>query len=129
MSLRTDVAAFLRYCSASRQLSERTVRAYAHDLDDLRRFVGARVAAGDVSTETLSRYLEDMLGRRRLTPSTVRRRFACLRAFFRFTSEREKFADPFATLKLKLPRRKRLPRALSRPEISSLIASLPAPSA
>src|SRR3954454_14716205 len=123
MSLRTDVAAFLRYCSASRQLSDHTVRAYAHDLDDFRRFVPARIAPNEISTDTLSRYLEDMLGRRRLTAATVRRRFACLRAFFRFTAEREGFADPLAALKVKLPRRKRLPRALSRPEVKSLIAS------
>jgi integrase/recombinase XerD len=125
MSLRTSTASFLRHCSASRQLSDHTVRAYAHDLDDLRRFVGPRIAPDEISAETLSRYLEDMLGRRRLSAATVRRRFACLRAFFRFAAEREGFADPFATLKLKLPRRKRLPRALSRPEVRSLIASLP----
>ena len=32
--------------------------------------------------------------------------------------------DPFASWRLQLPRRKRLPRALSRPEVSSLLTSL-----
>lgn len=124
MQFRVSVCDFLRHCAVERQLSEHTVRAYANDLSDFRKFIGAGVAPSEVVTDTLSRYLEDMLGRRRLTATTVRRRFACLRAFFRHRAEREGFADPFAALKLQLPRRKRLPRTLSRPEITSLMGSL-----
>ncbi|MGN6571060.1 MAG: tyrosine-type recombinase/integrase [Pseudolabrys sp.] len=125
MSFRTCVTDFLRHCAARRQLSEHTVRAYAHDLADFRKFAGAGVAPAEISTDALSRYVEDMLGKRHLSAATVRRRFACLRAFFRFSAEREVFTDPFTGLKLQLPRRKRLPRALSRPEIRSLMAALP----
>lgn len=124
MQFRVSVCDFLRHCSVERQLSEHTVRAYANDLADFRKFIGAGVAPADISTATLSRYLEDMLGRRKLAPASVRRRFACLRAFFRQRAEREQFVDPFAALKLQLPRRKRLPRTLSRPEIKSLMGSL-----
>jgi integrase/recombinase XerD len=124
MQFRVSVCDFLRRCAVERQLSEHTVRAYANDLDDFRKFLGAGVAPLEISAETLSRYLADMLGRRKLAASTVRRRFACLRAFFRQRAECEEFADPGAALKLQLPRRKRLPRTLSRPEISSLMTSL-----
>lgn len=124
MQFRTCVCSFLRHCSVERQLSAHTVRAYTHDLDDFRKFLGGDVAPADIPPTTVSRYLEDMLGRRKLAVTTVRRRFACLRAFFRYGSERDGFANPFAALKLQLPRRKRLPRTLSRPEISSLMTSL-----
>ncbi len=50
----------------------------------------------EISSDTLARYLADMLGRRKLAAASVRRRFACLRAFFRQRAEREGFADPLA---------------------------------
>ena len=124
MQFRVSVCDFLRQCEVERQLSAHTVRAYANDLSDFRKFLGADVAPAEISSDTLARYLADMLGRRKLAAASVRRRFACLRAFFRQCAEREGFADPFAALKLQLPRRKRLPRTLSRPEIASLMGSL-----
>jgi site-specific recombinase XerD len=127
MQFRVSVCNFLRHCAVERLLSEHTVRAYTQDLCDFRRFLGADVAPVEITPPTLNAYLNDMLGRRKLAAASVRRRVACLRAFFRFTAERDGFADPFALLKLQLPRRKRLPRTLSRPEVSSLMTSLAAP--
>lgn len=124
MHFRTSVCDFLRHCAVDRQLSDHTVRAYANDLADFRKYLGADVAPVDIATLTLSHYLADMLGRRKLSAGTVRRRVACLRAFFRQRAERDAFADPCAALKLQLPRRKRLPRTLSRPEVTSLMVSL-----
>jgi len=124
MQFRVSVCNFLRHCAVERLLSEHTVRAYTQDLDDFRKFLGADVAPADIAPLQLQGYLNDMLGRRKLAAASVRRRAACLRAFFRFTAERDGFVDPFAALKLQLPRRKRLPRTLSRPEVSSLMTSL-----
>jgi integrase/recombinase XerD len=124
MQFRVSVCDFLRHCSVERQLSPHTVRAYDNDLADFRKFLERDTAPAEIASLTLSHYFADMLGRRKLAVATVRRRYACLRAFFRQRAEREQFADPSAALKLQLPRRKRLPRTLSRPEISSLMASL-----
>lgn len=135
MLFRVSVCDFLRHCAVERQLSDHSVRAYSNDLADFLKFLvadsvargdaaSADIAAATVTPAALSRYLEDMLGRRKLAATTVRRRFACLRAFFRHRAEAEGFADPMAALKLQLPRRKRLPRTLSRPEVSSLMNSL-----
>lgn len=149
MLFRVSVCDFLRACAVERQLSVHTVRAYSNDLADFLKFLianavahgnatatpatpndattpasAADLAAATVMPATLNRYLEDMLGRRKLAATTVRRRFACLRAFFRHRAEAEGFDDPMAALKLQLPRRKRLPRTLSRPEVSSLMTSL-----
>jgi integrase/recombinase XerD len=71
----------------------------------------------------LRTYLEDMVSQRKLSPSTVRRRLACLRAFFRYLEENGDISDPFTGWRLKLPRRKRLPRTLSRDETSSLLGA------
>jgi integrase/recombinase XerD len=124
MQFRVNVCDFLRRCAVERRLSEHTVRAYANDLADFRKSLAGDVAPAEIAVDTLAHYFADMLGRRALAAASVRRRYACLRAFFAFCAERDGFADPFATFKLQLPRRKRLPRTLSRPEIVSLMGSL-----
>src|SRR6185295_1099441 len=61
---------------------------------------------------------------RKLAGATVRRRMACLRGFFRRLAELGQAGDPFVGWRLKLPRRKRLPRALSRDEVLALLSAL-----
>jgi site-specific recombinase XerD len=114
---------FLHFCTVERQLSEHTLAAYAGDLADFRTWLAADVAVTEVTTLTLKGYLSEMVGARKLAIATVRRRLACLRAFFKRTAERYRISDPFSAWRLKLPRRKRLPRALSRGEVSSLLST------
>lgn len=123
MQFGVAVREFLRFCELERQLSAHTVQAYAADLGDFRKWLKADVAIGDVSPAMLKNYLEDMVGERKLTVATVRRRFACLRAFFRRAAGKEGCPDPLATWHPLLPRRKRLPRALSRSEAVFLLTS------
>ena len=113
---------FLRFCNLERQLSVHTVAAYSADLRDFRKWLKVDVAIGDVAAATLREYLEDMVGSRKLTVATVRRRFACLRAFFRRAAHKEQCPDPFANWHPLLPRRKRLPRTLSRGEAAFLLS-------
>ncbi|MDQ2083497.1 tyrosine-type recombinase/integrase [Xanthobacteraceae bacterium Astr-EGSB] len=125
MRFGSAVEEFLHFCAVERQLSEHTILAYTADLADFRRFLPPRVKVEDVHEDVLKAYLEHLTGTRRLTVATVRRRFACLRAFFRRQGELGHGSDPFSKWRLRLPRRKRLPRTLSRPETSSLLSSLP----
>jgi site-specific recombinase XerD len=123
MQFGVAVEEFLRFCALERQLSEHSVQAYAADLRDFRKWLKADVAIGDVTTDTVKAYLEDMVGSRKLTVATVRRRFACLRAFFRRVCQKQQYPDPFVNWRPLLPRRKRLPRTLSRGEASFLLSS------
>lgn len=87
------------------------------------------LAAGpkvSVTELTLTEYLTDLLDRRKLAIATVRRRFACLRAFNRRLTVLGQSDDLFHRWRLQLPRRKRLPRALSKLEVSSLLANFSA---
>jgi site-specific recombinase XerD len=122
MQFREAVEDFLRFCTVERQLSQHTLSAYAGDLADFRTWLTADVAITAITTLTLKDYLSEMVGTRKLAVATVRRRFACMRAFFRRVAERGHASDPFSSWRLKLPRRKRLPRALSRVEVSSLLS-------
>lgn len=121
MLLDAAVMDFLRYCKIERQLSQYTLQAYAGDLDDFCRFLSAEKSVGSITEVNLTEYLADLVDRRKLAIATVRRRFACLRAFNRRLVVLGKATDLFSRWRLQLPRRKRLPRTLSRPEVSSLL--------
>jgi len=118
---RTAIESFLRYCAVERRLSENTIQAYTCDLADFEAWRAASTLTGEISTETLKTYLDVMVAERKLAPATVRRRIACLRAFFRRAAEMSEVPDPFSNWRLRLPKRKRLPRALSRGEVVSLL--------
>jgi site-specific recombinase XerD len=122
MEIAQAVDDFLRYCAVERRLSENTLRAYARDLADFRAWLTTSTPSGDVSTETLKVYLHVMVADRRLAPATVRRRMACMRAFFRRRADLGMAQNPFSGWRLALPRRKTLPKALSRAEAASLLS-------
>ena len=124
MQLSGAIDEFLRFCANERQLSPHTLQAYAADLADFRKWFATDAALADVVEDTLKEYLAKMIGERKLATATVRRRFACLRAFFRHATDGKETLDPFAKWRPKLSRRKRLPRTLSRGEITALLSAL-----
>lgn len=124
MPFRAVVAQFLRFCAAERQLSNNTVCAYATDLADFQKWLPLGTGPVDVTQVLLKGYVTAMSAERKLSSATIRRRIACLRSFFRWLPRQAEFRDPFTAWSLQLPRRKRLPRTLSRVETSSLLLSL-----
>ena len=124
MELRSAADDFLRLCAIERQLSENTLQAYACDLADLQRSLPNGILVSEITTDALTGYLEEILSKRKLAAATIRRRFACFRALFGRLSNLSHVNDPFLGWKLKLPRRRRLPRALSRDETSFLLSKL-----
>ena len=122
MDIAAAIKDFLQHCAVERRLSENTLLAYSGDLSDFVGWVAASGTPSEISNEALKAYLHTMVADRRLATATVRRRIACLRAFFRRAADQLNIADPFSGWRLTLPRRKRLPRALSRGEVSSLLS-------
>jgi integrase/recombinase XerD len=111
-----DVERYLLLLAARR--SPRTVDAYRRDLAALAAFRGGNV--GDVTLEELERWLAAMRADG-LSPSTVARRVAAVRTYFRhLILIGARSENPAASLQL--PRRpRRLPRALSPAETERLI--------
>src|SRR5436309_2776230 len=106
MLLAAAVTDFLRYCSVERQLSHHTLQAYTGDLADFCRFMPADASLASITGASLTGYLTDMIERRKLALATIRRRFACLRAFIKRCVALDLAPDPFARWRLQLPRRK-----------------------
>ncbi|MEA2757464.1 MAG: hypothetical protein QOH65_77, partial [Methylobacteriaceae bacterium] len=108
----------LRYKSL-RDPSEHTLRAYAADLRDFRRFLATRPRPPG-SPEVVLAYRQN-LSERAAAPRTIRRRMACLRGFYKDLVRSGTLAvSPFAEVELQIPRAKALPRALTRTEAATL---------
>ena len=107
---------------ASPGLAESTRRSYGFDLRDFGLWLGRRgIALDDVDTRALAEYTADLgRDRRRLAPTTIARRLACVRSFLRFTLGAERVPDAALA-----PRRPlRLPDAPKVAEVDSLLAGL-----
>ena len=110
------VEAFLALLATTR--APRTVDAYRRDLGTIASWLGRPVAT--VTTEELERYLAELRAAA-LAPTTVARRIAALRSFFRHQQLLGARKDNPAA-ELDLPRRRRtLPRTLSPSEAERLV--------
>jgi integrase/recombinase XerD len=122
MCVIVTAAAAARYLSKFKTLrdpSEHTLRAYASDLRDFRRFLTAHRGSPN-SAEIVLAYRQN-LSERAAAPRTVRRRMACLRGFYKDLVRSGTLAvSPFAEVELQIPRAKALPRALTRAEAATL---------
>ncbi len=126
MTVSADCARFLVYCEREKQLSPNTLAAYRQDLDDFLTFRDGEMASGEVSGTLLTDYARYLSETRRLAPSTVKRRVACLRALFRWLARRGKIeVSPFATVELRIRIPARLPRCLGGTEIGRLLKDWP----
>jgi integrase/recombinase XerD len=112
--------AFLAHCSMERQLSANTLAAYRQDVAEFgRRFAQASVT--DVSGKDMVDYAAYLAGGRSLAPATVKRRLACLRTMFGWLTRRRTLAvNPFTDVEIRVRIPDRLPRCLSRAEMSRL---------
>ena len=112
---------FLRHCGTAINLSEHTLRAYGADIDDMLRYLDRQIKIKSIKADHLRSYLEVMRGQRNLKETTIKRRLASLKLFFKWAARENSLADdPFESLneRIRLPRR--LPRALDRSDSRAL---------
>ncbi len=121
---------FLQYLQVERNASPLTLKSYREDLQLLRAYLAESYGAlipqpGDLTTLDLrgySAYLHNV----GYAKSTISRRLASLRSFFRF-GNREGWCEENPAKPLRNPRRhRRLPHFLSSEELSTLLEAPPA---
>jgi integrase/recombinase XerC len=125
----STVTAFLRHLHVERNASELTLKSYAEDFesfyDYLRERVGGVPEARDVTTGTLRGYVA-YLHECQYARTTIARRLACLRSFFRYTT-REGITDSNPAQALRTPRTgRKLPHFLTTEQIAQLLEAPPA---
>ena len=113
---------FIDHCSRARQLATTTLAAYAQDLDEFCTHFGSRVLS-DITGDDLLSFAQNLLTERKLSPATVKRRMACVRAMFRFLTRRRLLqSSPFDSVELHIALPKRLPRCLGAGEMRDLLS-------
>jgi integrase/recombinase XerC/integrase/recombinase XerD len=107
-------------------LAESTRRAYGFDLDDFASWADGQGASPTAVRYRLLRRYTAQLSEQGLSPTTVARKLAAIRTFYRYMVEREELEANPADL-LSSPRRpRRLPRSLKKDEVAQLLDRIPA---
>jgi site-specific recombinase XerD len=122
MHVTAAVEAFLRYCLEEKHLAPNTLSAYRQDLDEFRRYIGSRRRISVVGPAEILAYRNHLSAERELSPATVKRRLACLRAVFGWCARRDIIAtSPFVKIELRIRLPARLPRCLESRDVRRLL--------
>jgi len=119
------IAAFRKYLTAEKRASVHTLRAYMHDLDELRAYatgtLGHAPALDELDVVVCRSYLASLHGANDAV--TIGRKLSSLRAFFRLAVRRRLVkSSPVAALRA--PKRaKRLPMFLGKEDVGRLLDS------
>jgi integrase/recombinase XerC len=127
--VQSAIARFLQYLAVERNASDLTIKSYREDLGQLIEYFsqahGSTPKPSTITTADLRGYVSGM-HEAGYAKTTVSRRLASLRSFFRF-GQREGWADTNPAKPLRNPRKPRsLPHFLSTEELGRLLESPPA---
>ncbi|MDG2391422.1 MAG: tyrosine recombinase XerC [Planctomycetaceae bacterium] len=119
---------FIRYLKIERNSSELTLKSYAEDLESLLEFFTdglGRVPSPDEVTVSLLRAYVSYLHECEYARSTIARRLACLRSFFKYCS-REELVETNPAKALRTPRAgRKLPHFLTTEQVNALLEAPP----
>ena len=122
MNVQQAIDQFLQHGQSVRNLSDRTLRAYQSDLVQFHVHM-SDTPATDITPEHLESYL-DKLGDGPYRDTSVRRKVAALKVFFRFLEEQGIVTEsPARKLKIRKPVENRVPTVLSNREVRALLAA------
>jgi integrase/recombinase XerD len=122
MNVQQAIAQFLEHGQSVRNLSDRTLRAYQSDLAQFHIHISDTPAI-EVTPEHLEGYL-DKLGDGPYRDTSIRRKVAALKVFFRYLEEQGIVSEsPARRLKIKKPVENRVPTVLSPREVRALLSA------
>jgi len=113
---------FHEHCRIGRGLSANTLRSYAIDGADFGKFIGSSTPVSVITRDQLRDYVRVLLDIRGLKKSSVKRRIATLKVFFRWLEQEGLIKpNPFYRLDLTLRIPHRLPRSVSADDLRKLL--------
>src|SRR5436189_224213 len=122
MNVQQAIAQFLEHGQTVRNLSDRTLRAYQSDLAQFDVHLSDTPAVA-VTPEHLEAYL-DKLGDGPYRDTSIRRKVAALKVFFRYLEDSGVVNEsPARRLKIRKPIENRVPTVLSSREVRALLAA------
>lgn len=122
MNVEQAIVSFLQHGQVERNLSARTLRAYESDLVQFYEHVHDTPAVA-ITQSDLERYV-DKLGDSPYRDTSIRRKVAALKVFFRFLEEKGIVTEsPARKLRIKKPVENKVPVVLSSRELKSLLSA------
>ncbi|MBK5260934.1 MAG: tyrosine-type recombinase/integrase [Thermoanaerobaculia bacterium] len=122
MNVQQAITDFLHHGQSVKNLSDRTLRAYQSDLSQFQTHM-SETNMVEVTPADLDGYL-DKLGMSPYRDTSIRRKVAALKVFFRFLEEQGVVNEsPARKLKIKKPVENRVPVVLSSREVRALLAA------
>jgi integrase/recombinase XerD len=122
MNVQQAIAQFLEHGQQVRNLSDRTLRAYQSDLAQFHIHI-CDTSPVEITPDDLETYL-DKLGGGPYRDTSIRRKVAALKVFFRFLEEQGIVSEsPARKLKIKKPVENRVPTVLSSREVRALLSA------
>ncbi len=122
MNVQQAITDFLQHGQSVKNLSDRTLRAYQSDLSQFQSHM-SETNMVEVTPADLDGYL-DKLGMGPYRDTSIRRKVAALKVFFRFLEEQGMVHEsPARKLKIKKPVENRVPVVLSPREVRALLAA------
>lgn len=114
------VSTYLAYCQYQKQLNHNTLKAYSIDLKQFLGFYHQN--NGDLSKQTLTQFITNL--HKNYKPKTVKRKLACLRAFFNYLEFDELIdVNPMVKIKIKFQEPLLLPRTIPLNTIQTILAT------
>jgi integrase/recombinase XerC len=117
------IDSFLKHLQFEKRLSPNTVLAYQNDLEQLNHFLADRHSATDISSAnyTMVRSWIVHLVESGIEPSSVNRKIACMRTFFKFLLAQERIeVNPMTKINV-LKTKKRLPHFVNEEDMVNLL--------
>ncbi|HEX8692649.1 MAG TPA: tyrosine-type recombinase/integrase [Longimicrobium sp.] len=126
MTVAEAIEAFLFHCRYEKNLSPKTLRAYATDLGQFARFLvslGEPCQIAEVGKEELRAFIKAQY--EHLAPKSVKRKVATLKALFGYLEREDAVAvSPFRKMAVRIKEERRLPRTVPLSELKRLFTHL-----
>lgn len=112
---------FLAYVKLTKNLSERSLKAYEYDLEQFKNYLNNKNITV-VNNKILLEYVNELSTK--LKDKTIARKIITLKMYYRYLEENYNQQTPFNKLKFKFKTEKRLPKTLTTKEIKKLLLTL-----
>ena len=123
MNIEKHQQEFIKTIETSKNLSEKTIRAYNSDLNDyFLYYINNKILFfnGDIVND----YFNYLINERKLKDTTISRKIITLKQYYNFLNENYNVKNPFDKVKYRFKKEKRLPKTLTIQEVEKLLVTL-----
>ena len=120
-TIQTASSDFLKHCRFEKNLSNKTIKSYNIDLNQLSRFFAERNYPGEIEKITRTELREFLESISILKPKSIKRKVATIKAMFNFLEFEDRIpSNPLRKMRISIKEDKKLPRVMNMHEIRKI---------